>query len=231
VTIANNTANWDVQGGGGMYLWIDSHPILTYVTIANNTTNANGGGMFVWESSPTLTNVTITNNAANQEGGGIYLDGSNLTLTNSIIWDNIQESISLSNENGESIIIYSDIEGGWEGEGNIDLDPLFFNPDSGDYSLMETSPCIDAGIIIGDMEYFCTTPDMGAYEFGESCQIMAGDTNFDGNVDILDIVRIVNQMMGNLEFNENELIAADYNADGILDVSDIVQIIDYILPD
>jgi hypothetical protein len=38
---------------------------------------------------------------------------------------------------------------------------------------------------------------------------MLGDTNFDGIVDILDIVRIVNQIMGNSEFNDDEFIAAD----------------------
>ncbi|MBC8312563.1 MAG: hypothetical protein H8E72_09680, partial [Candidatus Marinimicrobia bacterium] len=60
-------------------------------------------------------------------------------------------------------------------------------------------------------------------------EIMAGDTNFDGIVDILDIVRIINQIMGNLEFNDDEFTAADYNADGIVNVLDIVQLVNYIL--
>jgi Leucine-rich repeat (LRR) protein len=63
-----------------------------------------------------------------------------------------------------------------------------------------------------------------------SSEIIAGDTNFDGIVDILDIVRIVNQIMGNLEFNDDEFTAADFNADGIVDILDIVQIVNYILP-
>ena len=58
---------------------------------------------------------------------------------------------------------------------------------------------------------------------------MAGDTNFDGIVDILDIVRIVNNIMGNLEFSNDEFTAADFNADGIVDILDIVQIVNYIL--
>jgi hypothetical protein len=56
-----------------------------------------------------------------------------------------------------------------------------------------------------------------------------GDTNFDGIVDILDIVRIINQIMGNSEFNDDEFTAADFNADGIVDILDIVQIVNYIL--
>jgi len=54
---------------------------------------------------------------------------------------------------------------------------------------------IDIGIIIEDMEYFGSAPNMGAYEFGASSEIMAGDTNFDGIVDILDIVQIVNYIL------------------------------------
>ena len=71
---------------------------------------------------------------------------------------------------------------------------------------------------------------MGAFEFGVSSEIMAGDTNFDGIVDILDIVRIINQILGNSEFNDDEFTAADFNDDGIVDILDIVQIVNYILP-
>jgi hypothetical protein len=52
---------------------------------------------------------------------------------------------------------------------------------------------------------------------------------FDGIVDILDIVRIVNYILGNLEFNDDEIAAADYNTDDIIDILDIVQIVNYIL--
>jgi len=52
-------------------------------------------------------------------------------------------------------VTYSDIQGGWEGVGNIDADPLFVDPDGpdddpntwgdNDYHLSPGSPCIDAG--------------------------------------------------------------------------------------
>ena len=72
------------------------------------------------------------------------------------------------------------------------------------------------------------TEYLGYHEVSNSF-VMAGDTNFDGIVDILDIVRIINQIMGNSEFNDDEFTAADFNADGIVDILDIVQIVNYIL--
>ena len=40
----------------------------------------------------------------------------------------------------------SDVQGGWTGagSGNIDADPMFLDPDNGDYQLLPGSPCIDA---------------------------------------------------------------------------------------
>jgi hypothetical protein len=52
--------------------------------------------------------------------------------------------------NGDDVVNlgvrYSDINGGWYGEGNIDLDPIFVDRENDDYSLQPESPCIDAGI-------------------------------------------------------------------------------------
>jgi len=47
--------------------------------------------------------------------------------------------------NMDFTIQYSNIDGGWEGEGNIDLDPMFADPENDDYTFLPNSPCIDAG--------------------------------------------------------------------------------------
>ena len=65
-------------------------------------------------------------------------------------------------------VSYSDIEGGWEGEGNIDTDPLFVAPDSGAFHLQATSPCIDAGDPSSPLDPDGTIADMGAFYFEQT---------------------------------------------------------------
>jgi hypothetical protein len=218
VTIVNNTAESYV--GGGMMVYF-SNPMLNHVTISNNI----GGGMRLYYSDPNLTHVTISNNTANS-GGGMRLYDSNPILTNSIIWGNIPESIYIYSEE-EPIITYSDIEGGWEGEENINSDPMFTDPENDDYTLQEGSPCIDSGIVMEDMEYCGSAPDMGAYEYCEECGAELADVNGDSEINILDLVQIANLI---LETSTPAYeCAADYNGDGEVNILDLVQIANYIL--
>ena len=59
----------------------------------------------------------------------------------------------------------------WIGEGNKNNAPLFVDPENGDYTLQEDSPCIDAGTADINMDGSedietdnGTAPDMGRYE-------------------------------------------------------------------
>ncbi|MDP6770290.1 MAG: T9SS type A sorting domain-containing protein, partial [Anaerolineales bacterium] len=57
----------------------------------------------------------------------------------------------------------------------------------------------------------------------------SGDVNGDGNSDVLDIVQIVNVILGGSFADECAAEAADLNGDGSADVLDIVQIVNLIL--
>jgi hypothetical protein len=173
---ANSTLNYVIisnNTGGGMYLMNNSSPTLTHVSIINNSmeeTGYGGGGIYCQASSPLLNNVTISNNLSDASGGGIYLVWScNITLKNSIIWNNIPESIysTSGSTNLPRIITYSNIEGGWEGDGNINENPLFVDAENDNFNLMEDSPCIESGSVLGieNSEYCGNYPDMGAFEY------------------------------------------------------------------
>jgi hypothetical protein len=117
------------------------------------------------------------------------------------------------------------------GDGNIDANPLF----NGDFTLQPTSPCIDTGTadLDGDgyediTDYCGTAPDMGAFEYiTEDCEesTLSGDLNSDGLINVLDVVMLVNIVLGYGEIID----AGDMNGDGILNVLDVVMLVDIIL--
>ncbi len=162
VIISFNSAN---SQGGGIYSHYYS-PSLQNVTISGNSASQNGGGIYCQGSSPSLMNVTISGNTSNYPGGGIYCYGSSPSLINSIMWNNSPQEIYIW-LSGSVTATYSDIEGSWTGTGNIDSDPLFVNPSSGNYHLQATSPCIDAGDPASPLDPDGTNADMGAYYFNQ----------------------------------------------------------------
>ncbi len=164
--------------------------------ISNNLGGIHGAGLYVRNSIAELFLVNITENS----GEGVYVDGigesivsvissnivansdigincwyndNKLIIVNSIILENINMGV---NNSGINEIFYTNIQDGWDGEGNTDLDPLFIDPENGNYTLQPNSPCIDAGtsffVFEGDTlvnmsedEYIGTAPDMGAFEY------------------------------------------------------------------
>ena len=53
--------------------------------------------------------------------------------------------------------------------------------------------------------------------------------NFDGQLDVTDIIQVINVILNVGDFTDNQLIAADYNSDGINNILDVVQLVSYIL--
>ena len=120
--------------GGGMRN-SNSSPALTNCLIADNvaycpygpytwgTLSGRGGGMYNSKSIATLTNCTLSGNCAGMQAGGICGRESMVMLTNCILRGNSLPQIS-----GDATVSYSNIQGGWPGEGNMDMDPLFVRP-------------------------------------------------------------------------------------------------------
>ena len=59
--------------------------------------------------------------------------------------------------------------------------------------------------------------------------IIPGDLNFDQSVDILDVVVMVNFVIGSADPDSNQHYAADLNHDGSIDVLDVVILVNIIL--
>jgi hypothetical protein len=186
--------------GGGMCNRAAS-PVLINCSLNSNTAKLEGGVIFNEENSePNLTNCSLSGNYADN-GGGIYNVASNPTLTNCILWGDEPNEI-VDSSGSTSVVTYSDIQGGWSGEGNIDQNPLLRNVAGGDLSLAPWSPCIDAGnndvvapnaiditgqprLVDGDCNGTVTV-DMGAHEFrhayggdfDSSCLVNSADYAF-----------------------------------------------------
>jgi hypothetical protein len=146
-TIAGNTA----EDGGGIHCRNLCAPSINGNLIIENIVNDRGGGIFCHHSWPTINCNTIVWNRAYYKGAAISShESASPTVSNSIIWYNGGKNIHVSIWASISIT-YSDIYGGWEGEGNIDADPLFVTGPFGDYYLSQApcqqdlSPCVDAG--------------------------------------------------------------------------------------
>lgn len=140
--------------GGGMYNDFDCSPTLVNCLFAHNTAQKGGGMANDGMSCPTLTNCTFVDNHGRDMFGGLYNGtgptntGNNPIVTNCIFWGNraISDDRQIGNwHHCVPVVTYSCVEGGYDGEGNIDADPLFVDPGAGDYRLGAGSPCVDAG--------------------------------------------------------------------------------------
>jgi hypothetical protein len=245
--VGNSVASGAYPAGYGGAL--ASHGYITTVTnclFAGNTAAVGGGGVSnAMGGTVQLANCTLVSNTAlSGAGGGIIntngvfgsqpFGGPNtVTLANCIVRSNVGAQIFALGE--VTNVTYCNIQGGWNGMGNIPDDPLFVNAPAGDYRLASGSPCIDSGSnllvpsgVIADMDgapRFVDYPgapnvgvpggaggprivDMGAYE--RPCY---ADCNADGVLGLADFGCFQTKFALNDPY-------ADCNADGILNLAD-----------
>jgi parallel beta-helix repeat protein len=244
-TIAGNrnTASGNWRGGGGVYCY-ESHPTLSNCTITGNTADRHGGGVYCSYSNPLISNCTITLNTAGQRGGGVYCSASSPALTNCILWGNLAGYLGPQVYGATLTVMYSCIEDGWPGDGNIGDNPLIVDsagpdgtPGTADDNLRLSlgSPCIDAADntvvtsptdldgnhrFVDDPRSVDTgsgTPpivDMGAYEF------RPGDCAYDGDVDHADYADFESCLAGPGAMPPPDCECFDLDGRGYVDLAD-----------
>ncbi len=123
------------------------HAIGAWAEIENCVIHHNGSlntGGAIWASRDAnlkFRHSTLADNIASFAGGAVDSDLAVVQLYNSILWgDEPHEFSPLADT------VYThwcDVDGGSSGEGDLDLDPLFFDYGPEDYLLKATSPAID----------------------------------------------------------------------------------------
>jgi predicted outer membrane repeat protein len=142
----------EIRGTGGAINIRGQGPtIIENCIFVGNT--AEIGGAIYSKCSENILNCRFIRNVAEDAGGAVYFDGTGTTMTsctfsanmaptgsacyagakadlsiiNTILWDGGEE---IGAAGGASVeVAYSDVQGGQPGEGNIDLDPLFADPE------------------------------------------------------------------------------------------------------
>ncbi len=195
--IQNNNAT----EGGGLSCYSGCNVSVFYSIISDNSASDDAGGIQDSGSDLSVYNSSVINNEAGDVGGAITCTGffgSLLHLENCLVLDNISENGAAIYNNGSGEIyvvnsivrgnqtddfeglsdrdsvLYSNVEGGFRGEGNIDEDPRFVDPENGDYHLLEDSPCIDAGDPNSSVDPDGTRADIGIYPFFQGSLVVEG---------------------------------------------------------
>jgi hypothetical protein len=180
-TITNCKITNNVGDKGGAIYCDESYPIISNTVIANNASLGGGtqcGGICtgLW-GEPEVLNCTIVNNSP----GGIFTKSwEGIDVTNTIIWGN--DRYQIQTVESAATASFCDIQDGYEGQGNIDADPCFFDPSIGvgsqydglaaNWTLQSCSPCINSGQqvslaetdLAGNPRINSDVPDIGAYE-------------------------------------------------------------------
>jgi len=162
-------------------------------------------------------------------------------VLNNVIWQN-EMYVSEDVFSGDYDIRFNDIQGGWPGQGNIDADPLFADPENCDYHLKSqagrwdastrswvkdevTSPCIDTGNTDSDWKTELwphgKRVNMGAYggtaqaSMSSSTVGNIADLNNDNTVGHADV-----KMLAERWLHQESLVAEDLDRNGVVSLSD-----------
>jgi hypothetical protein len=149
--------NWSSANDGGGLSVFGCPGYLDSCIFWDNTASAQGGAVFLGNGcTSTVDQCTFYDNSA-PVGGGIALWRSFADIDNTIIsFSSMGEAVYCDTASAVTLDccdLYGNAGGDWVGctagqappaNGNISADPLFWDPDSGDFYLDPTSPCAPA---------------------------------------------------------------------------------------
>ncbi|MFA5032497.1 MAG: hypothetical protein WC614_05695 [bacterium] len=161
VWFENNIIRFNkAEGDGGGICFASSYPnSFLKNQVYGNEAGGYGGGVYCSQGGPyDIYNSTIANNKAGLYGG-VYSYGYSISAKNTIIYHNSPGSFYSSYPDS---FTYSCVQGGLIGTGNIDQLPLFADTADGDFSLVETSPCVNTG----DPDFYLIDPDGSRIDMG-----------------------------------------------------------------
>ena len=228
-------SNHSEGDGGAVYVNNNSSCSFVNCVFTANTASDEGGAVYVkYYVNPSFVNCTIYGNSASS-GGGVAI-GSNcgFSMANSVLWGNGPDQINTSSSTGLVEVVYSCVEGGFSGTGNISDDPNFIDPDGDDNVLgtldddmsIGVSLCVDSGDYTKltsdyvDLDNDGVTSEVVPYDFN-------GNTRLVDNEDVDDVVEsyypgVPAVDMGACEWQRRELVFGDFNEDFVVDWSDLV---------
>lgn len=146
-TFSENVAGEKDNSKGGAICNYDSNPVIRNCLFTGNSAkglvDAKGGALYNSGGLPIIGNSTFCGNLAFL-GGAIYNYGSDPNINSCIFRDNNNSQFAGA---GMPVVRYSNIQGGFSGQGNIQNDPRFANPgfwtDLNNPNIIITDPTID----------------------------------------------------------------------------------------
>ena len=152
----------NVAASGGAIYYGGYDSVTTNCLFVGNRARY-GGALDLYYAYPTIANCTIVANVAEYWGGGLTTWDAQGSLANCVIWGNSAPTDSQLRIGGATTtsIKFSDVQGGFAGAGNVNVDPKFAavpspgpdgvwtgaanDDDYGDLRLAYGSPVVDAG--------------------------------------------------------------------------------------
>ncbi|MBN1764872.1 MAG: S8 family serine peptidase [Sedimentisphaerales bacterium] len=202
-----------------------------------------GGGIYVNHTNANIENCTFYGNTTTQQGGAMHFRGNrDVYVKNCIVFNNYPQQIYRAMTTGTVTVIFSDVQGGYAGNGNISSEPYFADPAHDDFHVKSqigrwdptnqcwvcdnvTSPCIDNGRPVDDWSAELWPHgkriNMGVYagtaqaSMSNSTAGNPADVDLNGSVEFLDLVSFLEDWL-----TEGIFLSTDFDRDGDIDLDD-----------